>query len=104
MQTAGHSHNIAGSVGTALLAGGFVFCGIPGVSDAAAFRVEVQRVVNAFPGGNHTEFPVFHNNRYPVAGEIDGSVLLRSTTAARRAATTSCGSSALSLEGEWSDQ
>src|SRR5947207_129376 len=76
------------------VAGRFVFGGIPGISDAAAFSIEVERVVDAFPRRDHAEFPVFDNHRYPVAREIDWSGLLTSTstgtTASSAATPTLC--------------
>ena len=71
VQAPGEPHNVGGAVRLALFSCFFVPIRIPRISNPAAFRIKRKRVVLAFPRCNHSQSPVFRDNGYPIACDID---------------------------------
>src|SRR4029453_10414943 len=68
---AGYAHDGCCAIGSALFAACFVLSRIPAIGQLAARWSERHTVVVALRRRDHPETPIFSDDRYPVAGEVD---------------------------------
>src|SRR5206468_1114791 len=72
MHASRHAHDRGSTVGFTLLAGGFIFGGIPLLPDLNSCGIRRDAREVAFRWCDHPPAPVLGHDGYPVAGEIDG--------------------------------
>src|SRR5437868_6553410 len=75
VKTAGHPHDVGSAVAFALLAGSFIFRGIPCICDLLPGRVERDSGVVTLRRREHSPSPIFGNNRYPISARVEWSHL-----------------------------
>src|SRR6267142_619763 len=77
MQAPWKPHDVGGAVGFALLAGCFIPGRIPGIANATALCIKREGVVHTFFWRDHAKLPVFHDDRNPVARDVERCSLAR---------------------------
>jgi hypothetical protein len=71
VQAARQSHDACGAVRFALFAGFLIAIGIPGITDSASLCIQRQSIELTFLRCDHSQPPVFINDRHPITRKIN---------------------------------